>query len=64
MTKERTTRGDGKLFVTPKYVESVGLGSARKIAEMCQAGTIKAVKVGRTWHIDRAALNAKYGIEI
>lgn len=64
MTSTHTTRGDGKLFITPQYVEEVGLASARRVMELCKDGTIKAVRIGRLWRIDREAFNRQFHVDI
>ncbi len=44
-------------LTTPQAAAQLGIGSAY-VAQLCAAGRIKAVKVGRDWLLTPAALSA------
>jgi excisionase family DNA binding protein len=49
-------------LIEPKKAEALGMGSRRNICRMCEAGTIKAVRVGQRWRINTEAALRQFGL--
>lgn len=56
--------GDCRQFIAPRDVAETGLGSLRRVQEMCRNGSIPAVRFGATWRIPRNEFNQMFGTNL
>lgn len=49
-------------LITVKQAEATGAGSARKLRELCESGTLKAKKLGTDWRINRDFFLSYFGL--
>lgn len=52
-----------KPLQTTEAISALGVGSERHVRNLCEDGTLKAVKSGRSWRVNTRAALDYFGLE-